>query len=153
MDLARVALTVIEEIMPIAEAKRIDLGLSKEAAVQIDADASAIQLMLRNVVDNSLRYTPEGGEVTVRVCRENGDAILEVIDNGPGIPEADLERVFDTFYRLPNNTQVGSGPGLAIVRNIADQFNGSVSIRNRRDGTGLIFSYRQRLSQINKLDN
>ena len=60
VDLAKVALTVIEEIMPIADAKKIDLGLSQEAAVQIDADASAVQLMLRNAVDNALRYTPEG---------------------------------------------------------------------------------------------
>ena len=147
VDLAKVALAVIEEIMPIADAKKIDLGFSKEAPVQIDADASAIQLMLRNAVDNALRYTPEGGEVTVRVCCENGDAVLEVIDNGPGIPEAELERVFDAFYRLPNNTQVGSGLGLAIARSIADQFKGSVSLRNRTSGTGLIFSYRQRLSQ------
>jgi two-component system OmpR family sensor kinase/two-component system sensor histidine kinase QseC len=149
VDLAKVALTVIEESMPIADAKRIDLGFSKEASVQIDADASAIQLMLRNAVDNALRYTPEGGEVTVRVCCENGDAVLEVIDNGPGIPEAELERVFDAFYRLPNNTQVGSGLGLAIARSIAEQFKGSVSLRNRTSGRGLIFSYRQTLSQTN----
>jgi two-component system OmpR family sensor kinase/two-component system sensor histidine kinase QseC len=152
VDLAKVALTVIEEIMPIADAKQIDLGLSREASVQIDADASAIQLMLRNAVDNALRYTPKGGEVTVRVYCENDDAILEVIDNGAGIPDAELERVFDAFYRLPNNTQVGSGLGLAIARSIADQFKGSVSLRNRTSGTGLIFSYRQRLSQANAKD-
>ncbi len=147
VDLATVALTVIEEIMPIADAKKIDLGLTQEANVQIDADASAIQLMLRNAVDNALRYTPEGGEVTVRIGCENGNAILEVIDNGPGIPDAELERVFDAFYRLPNNTQAGSGLGLAIARSIADQFKGSVSLSNRTSGTGLIFTYRQRQSQ------
>ncbi|MFZ5524481.1 MAG: sensor histidine kinase [Pseudomonadota bacterium] len=148
VDLATVALTVIEEMMPIAEAKKIDLGLSREAKVQVDADASAIQLMLRNAVDNALRYTPEGGEVTVRIGSEAGDAILEVIDNGPGIPDAELERVFEAFYRLPSNTQVGSGLGLAIARSIADQFKGKISLRNRIDGAGLIFSYRQRQSGI-----
>lgn len=147
VDLTAAALNVIEEIMPIADAKNIDLGLSQEASVRIDADRSALQLMLRNAVDNALRYTPNGGEVTVRIGRENGDAILQVIDNGPGIPEAALERVFDPFYRLPNNTQMGSGLGLAIAKSIADQFHGSVSLRNRTDGTGLIFSYRQRQSQ------
>lgn len=147
VDLAKVALTVIEEIMPIADAKKIDLGLSQEASVQIDADASAIQLMLRNAVDNALRYTPVGGEVTVRIGCENGDAILEVIDNGPGIPDAELGRVFDAFYRLPNNTQVGSGLGLAIARSIAEQFKGSISLSNRMNGTGLIFTYRQQQSQ------
>ena len=147
VDLAPVALTVIEEIMPIAEAKNIDLGLSQEATVRIDADKSAIQLMLRNAVDNALRYTPNGGEVTVRIGCENGDAILQVIDNGPGIPEEALERVFDPFYRLPNNTQMGSGLGLAIAKSIADQFHGSVSLSNRINGIGLVFSYSQRQSK------
>jgi two-component system OmpR family sensor kinase/two-component system sensor histidine kinase QseC len=146
VDLAAVALTVIEEIMPIADAKKIDLGLSQEATVQIDADASAIKLMLRNAVDNALRYTPEGGEVTIRVGCENDIALIEVIDNGPGIPEAELERVFDSFYRLPDNTQAGSGLGLAIARSIADQFKGSISLSNRASGAGLIFTYRQRQS-------
>ena len=149
VDLTTVALTVIEEIMPIADAKNIDLGLSEESTVRIDADKSAIKLMLRNAVDNALRYTPDGGEVTVRIGCENGDAILQVIDNGPGIPEEALERVFDPFYRLPNNTQMGSGLGLAIAKSIADQFHGSVSLRNRTDSTGLIFSYSQRQSHTN----
>lgn len=149
VDLASVALTVIEEIMPIADSKHIDLGLSQEAKVQIDADKSAIQLMLRNAVDNALRYTPNGGEVTVRIGCEDGNAILQVIDNGPGIPEVALERVFDPFYRLPNNTQMGSGLGLAIAKSIADQFHGSVSLSNRTGVSGLIFSYRQALTLRN----
>lgn len=147
VDLGAVALTVIEEIMPIADAKKIDLGLSKEVDVQIDADAAAMQLLLRNAVDNALRYTPEGGEVTVQIRSENGDAILEVIDNGPGIPEAELERVFDAFYRLPNNTQVGSGLGLAIARSIAEQFKGKVTLRNRTSCAGLVFTYRQPIAK------
>ncbi len=146
VNLGVVALAAIEEIMPIADAKKIDLGLDQQATVTIDADADAIQLMLRNAVDNALRYSPEGGEVTVHIRSENNHAIFEVIDNGPGIPEAELERVFDAFYRLPNNTQIGSGLGLAIARSIADQYKGSVSLRNRTDGTGLIFSYRQSIS-------
>jgi len=146
VDLEKAALAVIEEMMPIAEARKIDLGLSREATVQIDADASAIQLMLRSAVENALRYSPLGGEVTVRIGSEDGDAILEVIDNGPGIPEAELERVFEAFYRLPNTRQIGSGLGLAIARSIADQFNGSITLRNRTSGTGLVFTYRQRQS-------
>ncbi len=146
VDLASVALGVIEEMMPIAEAKNIDLGLSKEADAKIDADASAIQLMLRNAVDNAIRYSPEGGEVTVRISRDNGYAILEVIDNGPGIPVTELDRVFEAFFRLPNNSQVGSGLGLAIARSIADQFKGTITLRNRSGVKGLVFSYRQRES-------
>jgi two-component system OmpR family sensor kinase/two-component system sensor histidine kinase QseC len=147
VDLGAVALTVIEKIMPIADAKKIDLGLAKEADVEINADAAAMQLMLRNAVDNALRYTPEGGEVTVQIRSKNGDAILEVIDNGPGIPEEELERVFDAFYRLPNNTQVGSGLGLAIARGIAEQFKGKVTLRNRTSCKGLVFTYRQAIAK------
>ncbi len=147
VDLGSVALTVIEEIMPIADAKKIDLGLAKKTEVQIEADAAAMQLLLRNAVDNALRYTPEGGEVTVQIRNENGDAILEVIDNGPGIPEQELERVFDAFYRLPDNTQVGSGLGLAIARSIAEQFKGTVSLRNRTSQKGLVFTYRQPIAK------
>lgn len=150
VDLSAVALAVIEDIMPIADAKKIDLGLAKEADVQIDADAAAMQLMLRNAVDNALRYTPEGGEVTVRIRSEKGNAILEVIDNGSGIPETELERVFDPFYRLPNNTQTGSGLGLAIARSIAEQFKGTISLRNRAGRKGLVFTYRQRQSHAKK---
>lgn len=146
VDLGTVALAVIEDIMPIADAKKIDLGLDQQATVSIDADADAMRLLLRNAVDNALRYSPQGGEVTVRIRSENGDAILEVIDNGSGIPEAELERVFDPFYRLPNNTQTGSGLGLAIARSIAEQFKGTVSLRNRKRGSGLVFTYCQKIS-------
>ncbi|MEQ1526329.1 MAG: HAMP domain-containing sensor histidine kinase [Gallionella sp.] len=147
VDLSAVALAVIEDIMPIADAKKIDLGLDQQASLQIDADAPAMQLMLRNAVDNALRYSPEGGEVTVRIRSENGDAVLEVIDNGPGIPEAELERVFDPFYRLPDNTQTGSGLGLAIARSIAEQFKGAISLRNRTSCKGLVFTYRQPIAK------
>lgn len=147
VDLSTVAMSVIEELMPIADAKKIDFGLSLDQPASIDADAAAIQLMLRNAAENALRYSPPEGEVTIRIGVESNHAILEVIDTGPGIPEAEFERVFEAFYRLPDNTQVGSGLGLAIARSIADQFNGSISLRNRSKGTGLIFTYRQRLTQ------
>ncbi len=151
VDLSTVAMSVIEELMPIADAKNMDFGLSLDQPARIDADAGAIQLLLRNAAENALRYTPDGGEVTIRIGIENNHAILEVIDTGPGIPEAEFDRVFEAFYRLPDNTQVGSGLGLAIARSIADQFNASITLRNRSKGTGLIFTYRQRLSQQENL--
>lgn len=147
VDLGAVALAVIEDILPIAEAKNIDLGLDQQANVSILANHDALKLLLRNAVDNALRYSPDGSEVTVRIRSENGDAILEVIDNGSGIPEAELERVFDPFYRLPNNTQTGSGLGLAIARSIAEQFKGTITLRNRTSCTGLVFTYRQPIAK------
>jgi len=147
VDLTEVALATIEEMMPIADEKKIDLGLSKEANLTIDANASYLQLMLRNAIDNALRYSPVGGEVTVRLALENDDAVIEVIDNGPGIPDEELGRVFEAFYRLPGNTQIGSGLGLAIARSIANQLQGTISLRNRTDSKGLIFCYRQEQSK------
>jgi len=96
-------------------------------------------LLLRNAVDNAIRYTPEGGEVTVRVGHEDGYDILEVIDNGPGIPDAELDCVLEAFCRLPSNTQVGNGLGLAIARNNADQFEDFITFSSRPCGTGLNF--------------
>ena len=146
VSLSEIAQGVIKEMMPIADARHIDLGLEQQENTLIKAESSAIHMLLRNAVDNALRYAPEGGEVTIRIRAEDGEAIVEVIDNGPGIPDAELERVFDSFYRLPGSAQEGSGLGLAIVRNIADRFDGSVLLTNRTDQTGLIFAYHQPLS-------
>jgi two-component system, OmpR family, sensor kinase len=146
VNLVVIAQTVIEELFPFAEMKRIDLGLDQQGKILIDADASAIHTLLRNVVDNALRYTPVGGEVTIRVRNNEDEGIVEVIDNGPGIPNEERERVFDAFYRVPGSSDGGSGLGLAIVRNISDRLGGSVMLKNRVDGPGLVFAYSQTLS-------
>jgi len=146
VNLVDIAQTVIEEVFPLAELKRIDLGLEQKGKVLIDADVSAIHMLLRNAVDNALLYTPEGGEVTVRVRSDGDEGVLEVIDNGPGIPKEERERVFDAFYRVPGSQGGGSGLGLAIVRNIAERLGGAVRLEDRTDRTGLVFVYRQRLS-------
>ncbi|MHB1590804.1 MAG: sensor histidine kinase [Sulfuricella sp.] len=146
VDLADIAQTVIEELFPLAEMKRIDLGLEQQGPILIDAEVSAIHALLRNAVDNALRYTPEGGEITIRVHSSEDEGIVEVIDNGPGIPKQERERVFDAFYRVPGSSEDGSGLGLAIVRNIADRMGGRVALEDRLDGPGLVFIYRQGLS-------
>jgi two-component system OmpR family sensor kinase len=146
VDLVDSAQTVIEELFPFAEMKGIDLGLEQQGKIWIDADVSAIHMLLRNAVDNALRYTPEGGEVTVRVRSNEDEAIVEVIDSGPGIPKDERERVFDAFHRVPGSPDGGSGLGLAIVRNIAERLGGTVVLEDRTDKAGLIFVYRQRLS-------
>ena len=146
VDLVDVAQAVIEELFPFSEKKRIDLGLEQQGKIWIDAEVSAIHMLLRNAVDNALRYTPEGGEVTIRVRSNEDKGIVEVIDNGPGISKEERERVFDAFYRVPGSTDGGSGLGLAIVRNIADRLGGSVILEKRADGPGLVFVYCQRLS-------
>ncbi|MFM0524227.1 sensor histidine kinase [Paraburkholderia strydomiana] len=84
-----------------------------------------------------MRYTFAGGQVDVRLCVNDVDVTLEVIDNGPGIPPADLERVLDRFYRAGNTTGQGSGLGLAIAAKVAAKHQARFSLRNRTDGQGL----------------
>jgi len=88
--------------------------------------------MLSNLIDNALRYTPEGGSVTVRVRANAIDeqAILEVEDTGPGIPPAERSHVFERFYRILGSNVEGSGLGLSIVREIAQQHSATVEIFN-----------------------
>ena len=101
------------------------------------AQPALLDALVSNLVDNALRYTPEEGRVTVRVRRIGDQVELSVEDNGPGIPAEALERVFERFYRVSQNTD-GPGLGLAIVREIARAFGATVSLAsNENGGTGL----------------
>ncbi|MGR2928335.1 sensor histidine kinase, partial [Acidithiobacillus ferriphilus] len=106
---------------------------------------AALRSLLRNAVDNALRYSPENGEVTIRIHSDGEEGIVEVIDSGPGIPPEESHRVFDAFYRLPDSAEGGSGLGLTIARHIADQLGGLITLSSRSDRQGLVFMYRQRL--------
>jgi len=105
----------------------IDLGVDA-APTSIFADPSLIDDLLSNLVDNALKYTPAGGTVTVSAGHANGKAHVIVEDTGPGIPEADRDRVRQRFFRLPNSPGHGSGLGLAIVDEIARLYGATVSI-------------------------
>jgi len=137
IDLAEIARLVVSELAPLAAEKNIDLGMDEEQAATISGDFEALRVMLGNLVDNALRYTPAGGSVDVAVRTRDGTAVLEVSDTGPGIPEEDRERVFDRFYRREINQASGSGLGLAIVKNIADRHQAAVALENRAPGPGL----------------
>jgi two-component system sensor histidine kinase TctE len=90
--------------------------------------------LLNNLVDNALRYTPREGTVTVRVATDGGRVFLEVEDSGPGIPEGERELVFERFYRVLGTGVDGSGLGLPIVREIADQHGATIEIDDARPG-------------------
>jgi len=90
--------------------------------------------MINNLLDNALRYTPSGGRVTARVVAQGDFALLEIEDSGPGISDAESQRVFDRFYRVDGSDGEGSGLGLAIVREIAEVHQAAASLRpNNRD--------------------
>jgi two-component system OmpR family sensor kinase/two-component system sensor histidine kinase QseC len=96
---------------------RLSLDVAGEPVVV--GDAAGLAALARNLVDNAVRYSPPGGRVDVHVEAEGGHAVLRVDDDGPGIPPADRERVFDRFVRRDGSTETGSGLGLAIVRQVA----------------------------------
>ena len=145
-DLVALAKESIVARTVLAAGKRIDLGLARAAAVRVRGDAASLSILLANLLDNALRYTPEGGRIDVAVDDDAGSAMLTVADTGPGIPVAERERVFDRFYRgataeVPSG-QTGSGLGLSIVRRIADAHGATVTLDDAADGHGLVVRVR-----------
>jgi len=131
--------SVIEEHMPLAEARQIDLGVVGEMATDASVAAKAVDIhaMLRNLLDNAIRYTPVGGRVDISVRREGERVRIDIVDDGPGISADEIERVFDPFYRILGSDAEGSGLGLAIVRVIVGRLGGTVSLANDSVTKGL----------------
>jgi two-component system OmpR family sensor kinase len=135
VDLAALAQEVAEELAPLAQARSITLAVQTQPAV-VAGLAEALRMALSNLVDNALRYTAAGGRVEVQVHTTGADAELAVLDDGPGVPEAERERVFDRFYRSIEATAPGNGLGLAIVRQVAQLHGGSVAAGPGLNGRG-----------------
>jgi two-component system OmpR family sensor kinase len=142
IDVSVMARELIAEFQPIAEARGIDLGLEEIAPLFMRGSPDALRLILKNALENSLKYTSEGGEVTLRLASDDLGALIEVVDNGPGIPLPDRERVFDSFYRMSGAGRDGSGLGLAIAREAAARLGGTVRLHDPREGSGLVFRFR-----------
>jgi two-component system, OmpR family, sensor histidine kinase TctE len=135
VDLSAIAGEVVAKFFDRALLANIDLGLEARPA-STHADPSLLDDLLSNLVDNALKYTPAGGSVTVNTGQQNGRPYLAVEDNGPGIPEAERQRVRQRFYRLPNSPGHGSGLGLAIVDEIAQLYGASLLIGPGVGGLG-----------------
>ncbi|HWX26259.1 MAG TPA: sensor histidine kinase [Steroidobacteraceae bacterium] len=127
VDLNAIVSEVAAKFFDRALQANIDLGVDARPAT-IRADPSLLDDLLSNLVDNALKYTPAGGSVTASAGTQNGRPFLAVEDTGPGIPEADRQRVRQRFYRMPNSPGHGSGLGLAIVEEIARLYGATVSI-------------------------
>jgi two-component system, OmpR family, sensor kinase len=138
--LDELAREIVTELVPLADAGHIDLGVSAAQAVTIAGDPDALRTLLRNLIDNAVRYSPAGGRVDVAVERTAGAAHLTVSDNGPGIPPEERKRVLDRFYRRAGTAPSGSGLGLAIVKAIADAHGATVALTEGPSGNGLAVS-------------
>lgn len=119
-----------------AQARQIDLGFELEP-VTVEGDLLQLGELLGNLVDNALRYTDVGGMITVR-SRQEGVGVLEVEDNGPGIPETQREKVFERFYRIDGSPGNGCGLGLSIVAEIARSHQARLLILTPASGTGTL---------------
>jgi signal transduction histidine kinase len=123
---------------PAASLASIALTLEAHTQAQVHADARRLLLIVGNLLDNALRYTPAHGRIEVRALRSGAVATVEVSDQGPGIPATEIPRVFERFRRAPEDSRAGSGLGLATVQSLVRQLGGSVSLHNRADGAGLV---------------
>lgn len=138
VNLNKIAQEVTTDMVPTAIKKGLDLGFEADTqSTIILGDSKRLKEMLYNLVDNALLYTPAGGKVTVKVQHEAGEIVLSVIDNGPGIPKSEREKVFERFHRVIGTGQEGSGLGLAIVMEIAQLHQANVEIADEPRKKGL----------------
>ncbi len=134
LDLGEIAGAAAEFYEPAAEEKGFALSLAAEPEVRIRGDRHLLSQTLHNLLDNALKYAG-GGDLSIRVFRADGRAVLEVADRGPGIPEADRHSVFDRFVRLePSRSTPGNGLGLSLVRAVARRHHGTVALVDNQPG-------------------
>lgn len=128
LPLQRVLHDVIEDMITLADRKHIDLGITESADASVWVPEFELKVLVRNLVENAVRYTPDGGRVDLSVRAGARGPILCVEDTGPGIPPGERERVFDPFYRSLGHDEQGSGLGLSIVATIARRIGVTVEL-------------------------
>lgn len=134
VDLSALCTSLAEQVDPVAAAKKIALQTNAEPNVNVRGDASWIERVILNLVDNAIKFTPEGGRVLVTVTAENGKAVLRVKDTGVGIPPESLPHIFERFYRAePSRSKQieGVGLGLALVRWIVEKHRGRIAVESQ----------------------
>ena len=139
VSVRRIVHQVMEDLMPLAQAKNIDLGMVGEKDTNLRVSEIDLKTLLKNLLDNAIHYTPKDGRIDLHIRSFMGRKILQIEDTGPGIPEEERERVFDPFYRILGNDEVGSGLGLSIVKAIADRLGAEVTLQyvNEKKKAGL----------------
>lgn len=135
VSLPRAVSDVIGELLPLAILRGVDLGAVALQPVVVPAAEDDLQILLKNVIDNAIRYSPAGARVDIGVYRQGDVAVVEIVDDGPGIPEAELERMFERFQRGAAAREPGSGLGLSIAKAVAANYGGHVTLSNRVDET------------------
>jgi heavy metal sensor kinase len=147
-DLAELAATTAEQMSLLATDKNIRVECESTPGVTVLGDRARLKQVIVNLLDNAIKYTPNGGRVTLRVAREGAHAVLDVTDNGVGIPAEALPQVFQRFYRVDGSRSRelgGAGLGLSIVKSICAAHGADVEVRST-PGVGSTFRVRQPLA-------
>jgi heavy metal sensor kinase len=154
-NLASICRDVVEGLAPLAAAQKITVKLEVPNEVVIRGDTISLERSVRNLVENALHHTPSEEEILVRVSNGNGEAVVEVVDRGVGIPPEHLPRLFDRFYRVDtarNRAQGGAGLGLSIVKAITEAHGGTAQVQSS-PGHGSTFTLRFPLHGVAKNDS
>jgi signal transduction histidine kinase len=136
MDLSELVRRNVQDLAPFAVNKNHDLTVDYDDHVVINGNQEALAILVRNLVDNAIKYTPRGGVISAKLCMKSSSPVFSVSDSGPGIDDVEKERVLDRFYRTNKSSSFGSGLGLSIVKWIADQHFATVSLTDEQP-TGL----------------
>jgi two-component system sensor histidine kinase QseC len=129
--------SVIAEMASIADEKHLEISLEGHEEANVRADELLTKLMISNLMDNAIKYTPDSGKININVLPQDGMWCLSMSDTGPGISESDREAVFHRFYRADNAVGDGAGLGLAIVGDIIDRMSGGIALKTPQSGQGL----------------
>ena len=143
---------VLEDLMPLAEAKGIDIGVVSDLDACVIVNEIDVITLIKNIVDNAIRYTPPGGRVDMSILANDGAITMVIEDNGPGIPEAERERVFEPFHRVLGSDEIGSGLGLSIVQAISERVGAKVSFgftnEQLRAGLRVLVSFPKQIAEV-----
>jgi len=142
-DLAEIVGTALQRSAKLLAAHRVVIEIDPDMPM-LRTDYLLLEQALFNLLDNAAKYAPAGSRVLIRGRRDGGSVLVEIVDEGPGIPAQELERIFDKFYRVQaqDRQRAGTGLGLAICRGFVEALGGTISAGNRRDGSGAVFAIR-----------
>jgi len=138
IDLVQLALDTVARLTPLAESRRIDLGITCQDRASTIGSLADFEVILDNLVENAVRYTPPTGTVDVAVVAAGQEARIEIRDTGPGIAEEEMPRVFERFFRARPQDSEGSGLGLSIAKAAAERQGARLALAMREDGSGLV---------------
>lgn len=130
-DLSILTERILKDMSPLAVAKKIDLGADISPNIKVKGNPPALEIMLRNLIDNAIKFTPPGANIDVSLFEDNDKAVLKIADTGPGIKDTDKEKVFERFYRVQKNKQ-GSGLGLSMAKWVCDVHSADISLSDNK---------------------